>query len=112
MSKTIANTSPQRHANACITAAEGGNDQLTGNEILLSLTNDPRCSEWDQWELWVAFASGLDGAAFTELSTYTRRLHRFPVETHGEESRGTMDAEALEVATSPSVTFCCRMRDL
>jgi hypothetical protein len=35
-----------------------------------------------------------------------------PLETYGEEGRGATVAEALEVAMSPSMKFCSRIRGL
>jgi hypothetical protein len=109
MSETIANTSPQRHANVCITAAKGGNDQLTGQEILTSLAYGPRCNEWDRGNFGSHLRREFLGGIYWALNIHEETAS-LPLATYGEEGREDTVAEALEVAMSPSREFCSRIR--
>jgi hypothetical protein len=112
VSETLANTSPQRLANACITAAKDGNDQLTGKEILASLKSGPWCNEWGPWELSGRICVGTFwGRMYWALNIHEETAS-LPHETGGEEGRGATAAEAFEIGMGPPLKFCSCIRVL
>jgi hypothetical protein len=80
--------------------------------MLTSLTSGPRCNEWEPWELLGRICVGTFwGRIYWALNIHEETAS-LSLETYGEESRGATVAKALEVAMSPSLKFCCRIRGL